>query len=421
MSVLFFPRVFIISNECLSETGSNGRTLYNFVSCFPKDNTAQFFISKEKIDLKICKNYFNVTDEEALNSFFSRKTNRKASDRRNDNSLRRVNKNPLTSLVRDIVWSSHKWGFDKLLKWVESFNPDVILFQAGDSAFLCKLALQISDKLGLPIVIYNSENYFFKNYDYFRSKGINHIFYPIYHARFKHSFSKLIKRAASSIYISDYLKEVYDKRFGLPSHTIYTATSIEPRKEPKNQFNRPPVISYFGNIGVGRYKKLIEFASILQKIDKKLVLNVYTKFPNESIEKEISATPGILYRGFVSYELLKKNMEISDILVHVESSDDYYEKDLNQAFSTKIADCLSLGNSFVFFGPASIACSKYLVDNNAAYVATTSKELEEVLRKITTNPFNIHFDDAKRLVERNHSLLNNQKTFMAVINEAINK
>ena len=416
-----FPRILIISNECLSETGSNGRTIFNLVSSFPKDNIAQFYVSKEKIDPKICNNFFNVTDEEALASFLFKKKKRAQDGKNGVDKPRKVNRNALTSLIRDIVWNSYRWGFNKLIEWAKSFKPDVILFQAGDSAFLCKLTLKVSKQLNLPIVIYNSENYFFKNFDYFRSNGIRHLFYPVYHSRFKKAFSKLIKQATSSIYISEYLKEEYDKKFGLSSYVIYTATSIEPKREKKRIFNNPPIISYFGNIGVGRYKKLIEFANTLQKIDHNLILNLYTKFPNDIIEKEISSTPGVVYKGFVPYELVKIKMNESDILVHVESDDDFYLVDLNQAFSTKIADSLATGNSFVFFGPSSLACSKYLIDNKAAYVSTSSAELEELLRKITIDPTNDCFDAAVELVAKNHSLVNNQKRFLDIINEALNK
>ena len=296
-----FPRILIISNECLSETGSNGRTIFNLVSSFPKDNIAQFYVSKEKIDPKICNNFFNVTDEEALASFLFKKKKRAQDGKNGVDKPRKVNRNALTSLIRDIVWNSYRWGFNKLIEWAKSFKPDVILFQAGDSAFLCKLTLKVSKQLNLPIVIYNSENYFFKNFDYFRSNGIRHLFYPVYHSRFKKAFSKLIKQATSSIYISEYLKEEYDKKFGLSSYVIYTATSIEPKREKKRIFNNPPIISYFGNINLGRNYLLNDIGTALGQINKEYNLNVYSNDTDKNIYTILERNNNIKYNGRIPY------------------------------------------------------------------------------------------------------------------------
>lgn len=65
-----YPKVLVISHNCFSTSGSNGRTLGNFFVNWPKEAIAQFFIFNEIPDSSVCENYFRVTDTEALKAFY---------------------------------------------------------------------------------------------------------------------------------------------------------------------------------------------------------------------------------------------------------------------------------------------------------------------------------------------------------------
>ncbi len=63
-----YPRVLVLSNECFSNSSSNGRTLGNFVNAWPKSKIAQFFLSGNP-DGMACENFYQVTDKQALKAF----------------------------------------------------------------------------------------------------------------------------------------------------------------------------------------------------------------------------------------------------------------------------------------------------------------------------------------------------------------
>lgn len=421
-----FPRLLVISNSCLSNSTSNGRTLRNFLIGWDRNRIAQFYIQNEEPDFDVCNNFYRVTDGQALKSFLKGVSAGGKVEGSSEKSIekskvteKKHSRNPLTMLLREVVWNSRRWDSSSFKAWLDDFSPEVVLLQAGDSPFMLKIAMRICKERKIPLVIYNSEVYYFKNFDYFRSTGLSHLMYPIFSMYYKAVFKKTIKLAKKSIYICDMIKEEYDKEFGLPSVTIYTATQAgyAGTRDNGNGF----VVSYLGNLGVGRHESLIEIAEVLQNISTDYKLDVYGKIPDETVKTAFDNCKGINYKGFVSYDEVLEVMKNSNLLVHAESFSDFYRKDLQYAFSTKIADSLATGVGFLLYAPEEMACSKYLKDNNAAFVVHSEKELLNTLNNLVKNP-----EECKKftqaaldLAEKNHNFSDNSNCFQMVIKKAV--
>ena len=114
-------------------------------------------------------------------------------------------------------------------------------------------------------------------------------------------------------------------------------------------------------------------------------------------------------------------MSDSDLLVHVENFSDFYRKDLQYAFSTKIADSLAMGVGFLLYAPPEVACSKYLKDNKAAFVVSDKDELFKTLKTLTENPEECrrYSQTARNLAEKNHNFTNNANRFQEVLREVV--
>ena len=420
-----YPKLLIVANQCLSKQTSNGRTLRNFLTGWPKEHLAQFCTQLEKPDYDVCDNYYCVTDSEALNAFIGRKRKKlssftqEKSDSLPHSSTKKHKRNAITMMVRDLIWNSNRWKSKQFDNWVSNFNPQVVLLQAGDSRFMFNIARKLAIKYNASLIIYNSEGYYFKNFDYFRSKGLSHYLYPLFHKLFQREFTKTIKFAQKSIYICDSLKEDYDAEFHLPSETIYTATEVQSREQLSTSGSF--IVSYLGNLGVGRHKGLIDIAEALQKISPSLFLDVYGKIPNDAVKKDFENTPGIHYKGFISYSEVVDVMHKSDLLVHCESFDDFYRIDLKYAFSTKIADSLASGTPFLLYAPKEFAISKYLNKNKAAFVVSEKEKLTSVINQMKDDfSFRTQYiNSAISLVKRKHNLNQNALEFQKTIIESI--
>lgn len=409
-----YPRVLIFSNNCFSKTDSNGRTLLNFFKGWPKEKIAQFYVQNAEPDFSYCSRYYRVTDKEALKSFYSSKKGGiiTATD---DDKIRvevascnkniHSNRNSITMLLRDVIWNMGCWKTKEYEDWIRDIKPEIVLLQAGDCAFMFKLAMSTAKKTGAKFVIYNTEGYYFKQFDYFRSRGIAHLMYAV----FRCNLMKIIKKAYNmvdlAIFNCDALRDDFCKEFHMKSGVVYTATDVSDSKKTKGSCSEF-ITSYAGNLGVGRPESLIDVANVLKSIDDSLYLDIYGTIPNSEVEQLFNNCPGIRFHGRVSYEEVKRVMQNSDLLIHVESFDSFYREDSKYAFSTKIADCLASNTCFLMYAPNEFAATKYLLHNRAAYVASCYDELKVALQEIVSDSQlrNKYCSNAVKISKQNHDM-----------------
>lgn len=417
------PRVLVLSNECFSDNSSNGRTLRNFFVGWPLDKLAQFYIHGAEADRSVCCRYYSVSDGAALRAFLKGKpvggkqkevaVQSSGKPQRNG----KIQRNAVSMLLRDLAWNSMRWAGSAFFDWVEVFSPELILVQAGDAAFMLRLARKLAEKYNIPLFIYNSEAYYFKEHDYFRAKGLAKVAYPLFRRYFCQEFEKTIRAAAYSIYCCDKLKKDYDLCFSLPSQVIYTST--EQVCSETSASGDTLKIVYLGNLGVGRHTGLIDIGNALQDISPELKLDVYGKFPNTDVEQALAACKGIRYQGFVSYEEVRKIIGESDILIHTESFEDFYREDLKYAFSTKIADSLASGRCFLLYAPREMACTEYLSEHQAAWIVDSQEKLQPILEKLVQDSAQRgkYISRAAWLAFENHNMEKNVKRFQELLLE----
>lgn len=386
-----YKRILVISHNSFSQENSNGRTMAGFFKGWPKDKLAQFFTYNEIPNSDVCENYFRVTDKQALYSIWKGSVNTKFDKEEKKvekNNLDKKNlsklKNPLTLLIRNFVWNLNCWKGRYFNNWVDKFNPEIIFLQVGDTTYRLKLATYLAKERKIPLVLFNSEGYYFKESNYMIDSGITSKLYPLAIKSFRKQFKKTIDYASHTIYTNEQLKEDYDKVFNKPSSVIYTASDVIPTPYVYDATKKIS-LSYLGNLGIGRHESLIELAKIIQDIDPALTLDVYGKCPTSDIEAAFLRCSAINYKGFVSYNEVKKAMGQSDILFHVESFSDYYVEDIKYGFSTKIADSLMSGRCFFVYAPESLAFAKYFNNNLPDCIAFNDIDLKSKIYNLLTN------------------------------------
>ncbi len=420
------PKILVIANNSLSENNSNGRTLSGFLKGWDKNNIAQIYISGEIPNSKVCDKFYRITDKEVLKGVFNKTSVRKEIKNiygnPNSNPQRTISgrKTIIKFVMRDMLWGTNVWWNKRLKCWIKNFNPDMILFFAGESAFTFKMTLKIAKHYNLPIVVYNSEGYYFKEKNYLKNSGaLSDIIYPIYRYNCNRVFTKVMKKSSHTVYINDKLKNEYDKEFGLPSTTIHTASDISVGSFEKN--NKIPVVSYLGNLGVDRHIALVEIAEALKAINHDYKLNVYGKIPNDDVKKAFEECTAINYCGVVPYSEVVDIMHKSDLLVHGESFDEFTRWDLKYAFTTKIADSLSCGTCFFVYAPKELACTEYLLENECACVVTEKDKLKESLEKILTDEIlrKKYIQNGLKIAGQNHDAKKNCEKFQKILTEAV--
>ena len=422
-----YPKVLVISNNSLSENNSNGRTLASFLRGWSKDRIAQIYVTGEMPESTVCDNFFRITDKDIIKGFINRQnigqilhSVKSSTTHQNNISGKKIKKTILTMMIRDMLWSTNIWHTKKLDNWIKAFAPDIILFFAGESCFTYNITRRIADKYKLTIVAYNSEGYYFKEKNYLKGSVLSELLYPAFHKRFREVFRCFMQNTKAIIYANNKLKNDYDNEFKHNSYVIYTASEVE--FECRGESNTLPIISYLGNLGVGRDRALAQIASALQEINTSYKLDVYGKIPNDEVKNTFDNNPGINYCGLVSYDKVIEVMHNSDLIVHGESFDDFTIWDLKYAFTTKIADSLSCGTCFFIYAPKELACTEYLLENDCACVVTEQDKLKSTLEEILNNEElrKKYISKALKIAEQNHNTEKNCAVFREILCEGVN-
>lgn len=412
-------KVLIVSNECLSKTTSNGRTMLNLFLGYPPSLLAQFYIHGTP-DESVCNNYFRVSDKDALNAFLIRRTKntqpyKTSSGPSHDKKIARNFKN---MVLRDMVWMSFKWWNKDFELFISNFSPDIVLLQAGDCPFMFAIARRISQKYSIPLIMYNSESYVLKKKLYYSARPYSP-WHCILLSRLKYEYKRFMNSCSFCIYSMEQLEDAYQKAYphSGKSRTIYVSTDISARTDyTHHNIEKPFTIAYCGNMGVGRLEYLLDLADVLQKLDPSAKLILCGNLQSSEDLELVRRHPSIDYRGFLNYNEVIKIIKDSSMVVHCENSDRL--QNLKYAFSTKIADSLACGTPFLVYATRDYPFVQYLEKHSAAHIAGDKEELERILKKCLTDTDYLlkPVSNALSLVEKNHSIENNALIFQNIIN-----
>lgn len=410
-------KLLIVANNPLSQHDSNGRSLLNMLADFSPENLSQINISAEKAASELCANSLSVRNSDVLQSFFGKSTGVNKPEQQSQGKTGRLNKTAFTMLSRDIVWDSSPILKKIILPWAHRQNPDAVLLQLGDSALLINIAVRISKELGIPLITYNTEDYYFKSYDYMKRTENAGIVYRAFHNRFRKAFRRMMELRPVCVYNCEGLNRLYGKEFGMPGHVIYNSSSFCADDCEKGQ-----KIVYAGNLGLGRHVSLIEIGKALQSISPALSLDVYGS-GNEEAVLALSSAPGIRFRGFVPYETVHEEIKRAKLLIHTESFEPFTAMDTRYAFSGKLADYAASGVPMLIYAPLEGEGAAYFNNAGAAFVAENSETLQSALNDAIFNEAKREtvINNAGQIAAGNHNLLKNSKEFSEIVEKIVSK
>lgn len=282
---------------------------------------------------------------------------------------------PLTHLLRGLLWRKGFWCTDKLNKWLDDFKPECVFLAFSDDYFIPELALYVAQRYGIPIVSCIGDDYYFNKHF-----SLNPM-YQVYKETYKALVRKVLRYPGSAIYISDKIRDKYNSEFNLDGETVYLTSTVK-RKAFKQIDRANPLITYFGNIRMGRSSSLCDVADALGKINPSYKLEVYSNEVDESYYRELQENPNIVYGGSIPYKLVLEKMEQSDITVIVEG---FEEKDIElsrYSLSTKAADALTSGVAIVVYGSDECGIIEYMRSTNAAAVCSDKNYLQKAILEL---------------------------------------
>ena len=381
-------KILVVSHNCFSSSTNMGKTLGYYFSSFGKENIAQFFLYAEHPDSnEISNNYFRFTDFDAIKSIIFRgrygcvvrpkfNNTQRVDSKAEDNIYKAAKtKTPFKYFLRDMIWKLSSWNSKRFDKWVKDFRPDVVFYASGDSAFSYKLALNISRKYSLPLIVSCMDDYYFYNV----------------------CGKSIISKVRQKIFMKNVLKTMryasgivcYTKKMAVDYQSLFNRPTLFYRhfdvNRSVNKHERKGIV-YVGNLGLNRWKNLVKIGKCLNQLNISPLLNhidVYSATQDESILSEMCRSEGISFKGKISAEEVKNVLNNAKYAIHTESRD-YLER-VNYSFSTKILETIYSGVCLIAYGPSSIASIREIEEVGTAYVISDEDDLGAKLKELLTD------------------------------------
>ncbi len=427
------PRLLIVGTVPYN-TKSTSRAFDAYFHNWERENIAQIFSNTKKPCKGHCGTLYQITDYRLMQRWMWKKietgviyqydelpnawadTNLELESNLAESAYKYGRKHtPFTHLMRGILWRKRFWCTDQLNRWLDNFNPQCVFLAFSDDYFIPRIAMYVAKRYNIPIVSCIGDDY------YFNSKKTFNPLYHIYKQTYRKLIDKVLAWPGSAIYISDKIKEKYNSEFGLNGETVYLASTIH-RKPFKRINSDCPVITYFGNIRMGRNKSINDIGNALAAINSEYSIEVYSNEQDETYFNIFNNNPNIVFKGSVSYGDVQKRMTESDITLIVEG---FAKEDINlsrYSLSTKAADALASGVSIISYGPSESGIIDYMKSTGASIVCTEKDKLMDNIKMLISDQElqKKLYAQAAIVTEQNHNRRKSLEVSERVIKKAIN-
>ncbi len=414
---------------------STSRAFDAYFHNIPKEDCAQIFSNTRTPCKGHCGTLYQITDHRMLKRWFNKKIDTGVIFNYDDllldwddNSLELTGKTinqayklgakhtPTTHLIRKILWRKKYWCTEKLNAWLDDFKPDCVFLSFSDDFFIPQIAYYVAKRYDIPIVSSIGDDYYFN--EHFSLSPL----YWIYKKSYKRLIRKVLAYKGSAIYISDKIRDKYNAEFNLDGETVYLTSDIK-RREFRTINAESPLITYFGNIQMGRNNSLNEIGLVLGEMGINARFEVYSGENDEEYYKILEDNQHITYCGAVPYSEVLKRMSESDITIIVEG---FKKSDIDQSrysLSTKAADALASGVSILTYGSQECGIVEYMQSTNASVVCTERCKLKDCISELIYNKGlqKKMYDNAISITEEHHNLAKSCGTFEGVVEKAIKK
>ena len=427
------PRLLIVGTVPY-DTKESSRAFDAYFHFWERENIAQIFSNTKKPGKGHCGTLYQITDRSILNCWLHKNNETgkifyyddlcqdgKNVSEAQSNMMNKAYKfgrkhTPVTHLLRGILWRKKYWCTNKLNRWLDEFQPECVFLAFSDDFFINKIALYVAERYQIPIVSCIGDDYYFNKHF-----SLNP-FYQIYKESYRAVIRKIFRHSGSAIYISDKIRDKYNSEFDLSGETVYLTSTVSRRKfSPVN--TEKPLITYFGNIRMGRNDSLCDIADALGKINPEYKIEVYSNEADENIYAGLKENPHVVYGGSIPYREVQEKMRASDVTVIVEG---FKKKDIElsrYSLSTKAADALASGVAILTYGSNECGIVEYMKNTYASAVCSNIKELKECIEHLIydTELQEKFYKQQIVMTEEHHNIIKRCIISENVINNAIQK
>lgn len=380
-------KVLFINNSDLADSDSNGRTLRDVFSFVKDEDILSFCITRKNPSLKRESVFF--ANESLL--FHPLKMKKGAlstpipainAKTEKNIGINRPKKNPLTCILRNAAWRiTFLFLKGEYKKWLFKNNPDYIVFDPADFLFMHHVASYTSKILKKSLILYNTEDYYFKEWNYLHKENGFGFLYPLFRKKLIRCYKKTFSLTKICFHNVTGLRDKYKEEFPEVKHLLaFHPSKIRALEKPFVSTSYRDFY-YCGSLDKGRDETMLLLAQTLKDHYPKAKIYFNGRSMRQFDDKAIERLGNVVNLGFCPYDEIKKKLNDSLILVSIGSFDAYNAKDKYHGFSTKLSDYISSLNPIIHIGPEGEELH-ILKDNNLAYICKNKGKILDTLKDL---------------------------------------
>lgn len=296
---------------------------------------------------------------------------------------------------------------------IRDFHPQVI-YTLGASVSIMRLVNKLSMQLNIPIIMHFMDNW------------VEHIQWEdnpllsLYKSSLKKEMMRCLKRCKLVITISSSMAEAYKEKFQKDTLVLMNTVDLSRFSGVTSKNTEVTHFVYAGGLHLDRWKALREIALSIKQTNGKGVLYIFTSKDNMELYRPRFETLPVAFYEAVPHEQIDKVYQKADVLVHTEIESERLKGFFKYSISTKIPEYLATGKPILFYGPRDMKLFEYLLQNQAALMASTKEELYVCVERLMSEEnFTEMCENARCLAERNHCASKNQKTLYNAIESVV--
>lgn len=365
----------VITRNAWDDTNSIGNTMSNFFRDQEDIEIANLYFRAAKPDNAVCKRYYHVTESEVLKHYFSpSKCGRAfAYHSPGEKKISSSNEKKLVSVIRrfsvkpayalsDHLWDSKKWINERLKRFIDDFQPDVVFTFAKSLPQYYQAIRFLHEEYRVKIALWIGDDEYSSLKESNKKKDKERI------ERLRY----ILGCAAAVWGCSEEICAYYNRVFGCDAVPLYKSCTFD--HPVHNGLNRPLRVMYAGNLLFGRPAVLKKVIDSLK--EENAMLEIYSGTPVSSSELRELDIPGTsAFMGSRAHDEIRALASQADLVLHIESFEDEEILKTRYSFSTKIIDCLESGSVLLAIGPKEIASIRYIKKIPGAFVIDDVKDI----------------------------------------------
>lgn len=392
------PKVLVVSiNAWRDNTGIN--TLINFFQHWNPEKVGQIYTRSDLPSTKVCNHFFQISENAVIKSVLKKgtKTGRvvqnesnqcdsveekaNAADEKKKYSFFRKHRSYLFELAREIAWKMGRWKSKELDKFIDDFDADVLFIPIYAYTYMGRLQVHVIERVQKPAVAYIADDV----YSYKSEKG-NPLFY-INRFFLRRSIRKVMAHCDKLLVIAPKLQEEFGRKFNIETALLTKGVDFSAHPFMEHQCHDVIQIVYTGKTNIGRWQSLSMLALEIKHLNnggQKAFLSIYTKEElTNKVLQALNIEGASKVMGGVSLDEALRIQRDADVVVFVESLSWRYKDVARLSFSTKLTDYFANGKCILAIGSPDIAPIEYLREKDAALIASSPREVSEILQRIT--------------------------------------